>query len=60
LDEPAPAGPRGSVTVSAGLYIAEPGDFPSAEDAYQKADQALYAAKESGRACFKLASSQAA
>lgn len=55
LGEPAPAGPGESLTVSAGLFIAEPGDHPSAEVVYQKADQALYNAKQSGRACFRVA-----
>ena len=37
------------LTVSMGVYIAEPGDFTDWEDAYRKADNALYYCKNNGK-----------
>lgn len=56
MGDPAPAGPRDSVTVSAGLYLVGKGQVPSAKHVYNRADQALYRAKQSGRARWLHAS----
>ncbi|EPC03151.1 hypothetical protein L861_22845 [Litchfieldella anticariensis FP35 = DSM 16096] len=51
LGEPAPAGPHDFITVSAGLNLLESGsNVISANYVYSRADEALYQAKESGRA----------
>ncbi|MGQ4878564.1 diguanylate cyclase domain-containing protein [Billgrantia sp. LNSP4103-1] len=56
MGEPAPAGPHPSVTVSAGLYLVAQGHDTSANRIYSYADQALYQAKEAGRARWVQAS----
>lgn len=50
LDEPAPDGPQKAVSVSAGLVLAESGVDLDADDVFRRADNALYRAKELGRA----------
>lgn len=50
LDEPAPAGPHDTITVSAGLNLLDSGSNITANHLYRRADEALYQAKESGRA----------
>lgn len=56
MGEPAPAGPNASVSVSAGLYLVAKGHETSANRIYSRADQALYRAKEAGRARWVRAS----
>ncbi|AMD02263.1 Phytochrome-like protein cph2 [Halomonas chromatireducens] len=56
LGEPAPDGPCDSVTVSAGLYLVEPGSGVDADHVYRRADEALYRAKAAGKACWHRAS----
>lgn len=41
------------VTVSVGVYTFIPSDSTSLDSVFQKADKALYKAKESGRNCFR-------
>lgn len=55
LAEPAPAGPRESVTVSAGLFVTGADPDLSADEVYRRADDALYRAKEHGRARWVMA-----
>ena len=55
LGAPAPAGPRKSVTVSAGLFVSGGAPTVTAEEVYRLADDALYQAKEGGRARWVLA-----
>ncbi|MCC5883851.1 MAG: GGDEF domain-containing protein [Halomonas sp.] len=50
MGEPAPAGPNATLSVSAGLYLVKKGHETSANRIYNRADQALYRAKEAGRA----------
>ncbi|WP_162623028.1 GGDEF domain-containing protein [Billgrantia lactosivorans] len=56
MGEPAPAGPHASVSVSAGLYLVAKGRDTNANLIYGRADQALYRAKEVGRARWLHAS----
>ncbi|UYG04482.1 GGDEF domain-containing protein [Halomonas sp. LR3S48] len=56
MGEPAPAGPHACVSVSAGLYLVAKGRDTSANQIYSRADQALYRAKEAGRARWLHAS----
>ncbi|MGR2738094.1 GGDEF domain-containing protein [Billgrantia sp. Q4P2] len=50
MGAPAPAGPHDNVTVSAGLYLVQRRHATTANHVYSRADQALYRAKEAGRA----------
>lgn len=52
LGEPAPAGPHESITVSAGLLLADADVSLTADEAYRHADEALYRAKDMGRASW--------
>ncbi|WP_197030518.1 GGDEF domain-containing protein [Halomonas sp. BC04] len=56
IGAPAPDGPCDTVTVSAGLYLVEPGSGVDADHVYRRADEALYRAKSAGRACWQRAS----
>ncbi|MBA2780437.1 GGDEF domain-containing protein [Billgrantia kenyensis] len=56
MEEPAPAGPKKNLTVSAGLYLVAKGGATSPNRIYSRADQALYRAKDAGRACWLMAS----
>lgn len=44
-----PASPFGRVTVSAGFFVAAPGSGETVGEIYQRADKALYQAKQAGR-----------
>jgi len=55
LNEPAPNGPRKAVTVSAGLFLAESGAELAVDDVFRRADEALYHAKQNGRARWVIA-----
>lgn len=50
LNEPAPAGPQKALTVSAGLVLTEGEADLSADEVFRYADEALYRAKQLGRA----------
>ncbi|WP_104202927.1 GGDEF domain-containing protein [Billgrantia saliphila] len=50
MGEPAPVGPRATVSVSAGLYLVGHGRGITPNHVYRQADEALYRAKSSGRA----------
>ncbi|MDX5377903.1 MAG: GGDEF domain-containing protein [Halomonas sp.] len=50
MGEPAPSGPHAYVTVSAGLNLMAKGHDTTANQVYSRADQALYRAKQDGRA----------
>lgn len=56
IGEPAPAGPHACVSVSAGLYLVARRHDTSAKQIYSRADQALYRAKQEGRARWVHAS----
>lgn len=48
--------PDGPVTVSVGIAVIEPTSDESIEQAFRRADAALYQAKRAGRNCVRLAS----
>ncbi|NIC04928.1 GGDEF domain-containing protein [Billgrantia bachuensis] len=56
MGEPAPAGPHANVSVSAGLCLVDKRRAASANQIYSRTDQALYRAKEAGRARWIYAS----
>lgn len=50
MEVPSPGGPHRHITASAGLLCRAPGPGPDSETIYRLADQAMYRAKETGRA----------